>query len=181
MKHIITKLIRISIYIILSASLLLVGLYFISKKTFYTSVNTIAYVGSHILPTNGYDTKYGIHPILDKKLKIILKEAKSKGIDLRVIEGYRTLEKQKYYFSKGRTIGGNIVTNAPPGLSLHNYGWAVDVCPYKNGKPYWKSSRWKEIGAMVKKQGLIWGGDWKRLKDVPHIQLTTSDIYAAIW
>jgi hypothetical protein len=34
---------------------------------------------------------------------------------------------------------------------------------------------------MAKKQGLIWGGDWKRLKDVPHIQLTTSDIYSAIW
>ena len=181
MKNIITKFIRISIYLILLSSIVLLGLYVFSKKTFYVSVNTVAYVGAHVLPTSGYETKYGIHPILDKKLRIIIKEANSKGIDLRVIEGYRSLEKQKYYFSKGRIIDGNIVTNALPGLSLHNYGWAVDVCPYKNGKPYWKSSRWKEIGAMAKKQGLIWGGDWKRLKDVPHLQLKRSDIYNAIW
>ena len=45
----------------------------------------------------------------------------------------------------GRITKGAIITNASPGLSFHNYGWAVDVCEYRNGKLYCN-----EIGEIEK-------------------------------
>ncbi len=126
--------------------------------------------------TQAYNNKYGVHPFLFKKVKLFLEEAKSKGINLRVVEGYRSLEIQQNYYNQGRTTKGGIITNAPPGLSYHNYGWAVDVVEYTNGSPNWKSKHWNEIGEIGKKYGLVWGGDWTRLVDRPHLQLSMGDI-----
>ena len=68
------------------------------------------------------------------------------------------------------------VISSPPGFSFHNYGFAVDVCEFVNGKPYWNSSNWNLIGELGKEQGLVWGGDWKTLVDKPHFQLTIKEI-----
>jgi len=54
----------------------------------------------------------------------------------------------------------------------------VDVCEYMNGQPKWDSEHWQEIGTIGKKHGLVWGGDWKRLVDRPHFQLSRANI---IW
>jgi len=137
------------------------------------------------LTSNGYNKKnsktaYGIHPILDKKISAVLREARAEGIDLRIVSGYRSFSHQQALFNKGRTTKGGKVTNAVPGLSYHNYGWAVDVCEYKNGKPYWKSKHWNRIGEIGKEHGLVWGGDWTRLVDRPHLQLSTNDIIFSI-
>ena len=131
-----------------------------------------------IFNTKPYPTKNGVHPFLAKKIALVIKDARAKGIDLRVVQGFRTMATQQKYFNKGRSTKGSKITNAPPGFSYHNYGFAVDVCEYKNGKPYWKSKRWQEIGAIGKSHGLVWGGDWTRLVDRPHFQLSFSDILA---
>ena len=122
------------------------------------------------------DTEYGIDPYLLKKVNLVLEEARAKGIDLRVVEGFRSLEKQQEYYNKGKTNKGGVITNALPGLSFHNYGWAIDVCEYKNGKPYWISKHWQEIGSIGKKHELVWGGDWTILVYRPHFQLSLTDI-----
>ena len=153
------------------------GIYFYNPKIIYKGIGRIAIM---VLHTGGkdqsYDTKYGIHPYMLSKVELLLKEAKSKGIDLRVIQGFRDLETQRKYYNQGRTTKGGIITNAAPGFSYHNYGWAVDVCEYTNGIPNWKSKRWNEIGEIGKKHGLVWGGDWTRLVDKPHFQLSANDI-----
>jgi len=131
-----------------------------------------------IFNTKPYPTKNGVHPFLAKKIALVIKDARAKSIDLRVVQGFRTMATQQKYFNKGRSTKGGKITNAPPGFSYHNYGFAVDVCEYKNGKPYWKSKRWQEIGAIGKSHGLVWGGDWTRLVDRPHFQLSFSDILA---
>jgi len=145
-----------------------------------TARNIVFQISQNIDPPSAYDTEYGVHPILLEKVKLIIAEAKSKGIDLRVVSGFRDSAKQQMLYNKGRTTKGGIVTNAPPGLSYHNYGWAVDVCEFRNGKPYWKSKHWKEIGRIGKKHGLVWGGDWTRLVDRPHLQLTIFDILTKV-
>jgi len=124
-----------------------------------------------------YQNKYGLHPLLNKKITLMIKEANQKGVDLRIIEGHRSIVEQAYLYSKGRIIPGNIVTYALPGISFHNYGLAVDVCEFKNGKPIWNSENWDLIGSIGKKQDLIWGGNWKRIVDKPHFQLRIKDLY----
>ena len=123
-----------------------------------------------------YETKYGLHPYLNNKIEEVIKEAKSKGIDIRIVSGYRSNEKQNNLYMSGRNGKGHIVTNAPAGFSYHNYGLAVDVCEFVNGKPNWKSKHWDTIGKIGKEQGLIWGGEWKSIVDKPHFQLSVWDI-----
>jgi len=154
---------------------IIIALYFIRPQILYSGFTTIT---TTVFNTKPYPTKNGVHPFLAKKIALVIKDAQAKGIDLRVVQGFRTMETQQKYYNKGRSTKGGKVTNAPPGFSYHNYGFAVDVCEYKNGKPYWKSKRWQEIGAIGKSHGLVWGGDWTRLVDKPHLQLSISDIIA---
>ncbi len=49
------------------------------------------------------------------------------GYDLRITAGFRSFAQQQQIYDEGRTEDGNIVSEAPPGHSLHNYGYAVDV------------------------------------------------------
>ena len=157
--------------------ILIIGTYIYSPQIVVKGVSkTVTTVIGVLGETQTFSNEYGIHPYLLKKVNLVLKEAKSKGIDLRVTAGNRSIATQEKYYNQGRTTKGAIITNAPPGLSYHNYGWAVDVVEYTNGKPNWKSKRWNEIGAIGKKHGLVWGGDWTRFVDKPHMQLSFGDI-----
>ncbi|MBB6462178.1 M15 family metallopeptidase [Flammeovirga kamogawensis] len=150
------------------------------KRTISTLKSGVVIVLKTVNRTNPYPTTNGVHPILATKVKKVLAEAHSKGIDLRVVRGFRSFTEQEKLFNQGRTTKGGIVTNAIPGLSYHNYGWAVDVCEYKNGKPYWNSKNWGIIGDFGKKQGLVWGGDWTNFVDRPHLQLSIQDILTEV-
>ncbi len=60
------------------------------------------------------------------------------GYALRVTDGFRSIADQTKMYYQGRTINGHIVTEAEPGHSLHNYGYAVDVVDrYKGYKINW--------------------------------------------
>jgi len=73
----------------------------------------------------------------------------------------------------------NIVTNAGPGQSLHNYGLALDVVPLVNGQPNWDDkskaglNRWGSIGRLGEHCGMEWGGRWHH-PDRPHFQVNGS-------
>ena len=48
----------------------------------------------------------------------------------------------------------------------------MDLCPFIDGKPQWKDNAgFIRIGVEAAKQGLEWGGNWKKLIDKPHVQL----------
>ena len=49
------------------------------------------------------------------------------GYTLRIASDFRSLAEQAVIYDQGRTVDGHIVSWAEPGLSLHNYGFAVDV------------------------------------------------------
>lgn len=99
-----------------------------------------------------------LHPILQKKVAWILKEFAG---EFTIIETYRTPSMQSKLYAKGRSLGGNIVTNAKAWESYHNYGLALDI-----------SHVTEDIVAAFEKKGFEWGGRWKSIKDTPHFQLT---------
>lgn len=99
-------------------------------------------------------------------------DAKAQGIDLAITEGYRSNQRQDQLYAQGRTAPGQRVTNARAGQSIHNHRMAFDVLPaiVKN-KKNWDPSNpaWQQVGALAKKHGFEWGGNWK-MRDMPHIQ-----------
>jgi len=47
------------------------------------------------------------------------------GIQLRIIQGYRTIDEQNLLYAQGRTLPGKKVTWVKGGYSYHNYGLAI--------------------------------------------------------
>jgi hypothetical protein len=114
-----------------------------------------------------------VHPVLASRVYQMAEALMDNySIQIEVVQGLRTFAEQDALYAKGRTAPGKIVTKAKGGESNHNYGLAVDVCPYVAGKPDWvaKDSVWSEIGDAAKAVGLAWGGDWKFV-DKPHVEL----------
>ena len=91
----------------------------------------------------------------------------------------RTFAEQDGIYAQGRTKPGKIVSNAKGGLSLHNYGLAVDIVLIVDGKEAsWDvkkdfdgdgKSDWLEIVTIFKQHGWECGIDWKFV-DAPHFQ-----------
>jgi peptidoglycan L-alanyl-D-glutamate endopeptidase CwlK len=137
-----------------------------------------------MLPQNEEKLK-DLQPEFANLVKTLIHRVKRRhGIDLYITEGYRSFDRQKELYEKGRTKPGKVVTYARPGWSFHNYGLAVDVVPWKDGKAWWDAPLqvWEAIGKEAKALGMIWGGDFKRIKDFPHIEyhpgLSIADVYS---
>lgn len=114
-----------------------------------------------------------LNPIVEKKANEWLALCKKNGLELMITQTIRTISEQNALYAKGRTTSGSIVTNAKGGYSYHNYGLALDFCPLVNGKCAWnRADLFTKIGQLAKQVGFEWGGDFKSIKDMPHIQMT---------
>jgi peptidoglycan L-alanyl-D-glutamate endopeptidase CwlK len=116
-------------------------------------------------------------PYVAKLAKDLIAECHKQGIDLLITSTYRDKDSQNALYAQGRTAPGKIVTNARAGQSFHNWKVAFDVVPLRNGKPVWSTSGndmhiWETVGAIGKKLGLEWAGDWKSFPEFPHFQAT---------
>lgn len=107
----------------------------------------------------------GVHPDL---IKVILKAAELSKVDFAVVEGRRTLERQKELLKAGATTLLK---------SRHITGHAVDLVPILDGKPRWDWPLYRKLAPFVwaaaraVKVPVEWGGDWKKFPDAPHWQL----------
>jgi peptidoglycan L-alanyl-D-glutamate endopeptidase CwlK len=113
-----------------------------------------------------------VHPELAKRVTATIEALATKGLNVEVVQGLRTFAEQDALFAQGRSKPGQVVTRAKGGQSNHNYGLAVDLCPFVNGKPQWDDNQaFIRIGEEAVKHGLDWGGSWKKFIDKPHVQL----------
>jgi peptidoglycan L-alanyl-D-glutamate endopeptidase CwlK len=109
-----------------------------------------------------------LHPYFRDKISKLIAICKKRGIELAVVESYRTKAKQTEYFSMGK-----MYTQSRGGKSKHQYGLAVDVVPIIKGKPKWDDKAlWKRIGSAGESLGLRWGGRWKSIYDPAHFEWT---------
>jgi hypothetical protein len=109
-----------------------------------------------------------LHPYFRDQITSLIAKCKAKGIELAIVETYRTHAKQHEY----KSMGGDYTT-AKAGQSRHQYGLAVDVVPIVKSKPVWNNaSLWKKIGIAGEKLGLRWGGRWKNPYDPGHFEWT---------
>jgi hypothetical protein len=96
------------------------------------------------------------------------------GYFLRITSGFRSLAQQQQIYDEGRLEDGEVVTEAPPGHSMHNYGFAVDIVDR------WKGYNidWSQLIAIGAYCGLSNGG----VGDYPHFEYRgglTTDQFAA--
>lgn len=105
----------------------------------------------------------GVHPDLQRVVERAISISES---DFTVLEGLRTLERQKTLLAAGKSKTLH---------SRHITGHAVDITPFpiswdwKDYPPIEKAMKQaaKDLGV-----DLEWGGDWKSFPDAPHWQLS---------
>lgn len=125
------------------------------------------------LPYNPSD----LDPVFSAKLEAAFDAMRAQGYDPKVFEGGRTQRRQAWLYGQGRP---DFVGTGRPGkqvtwiLSASNHGTfpgqAVDVISASKG---WADMKFFDaLGAAVKAQGLNWGGDWRKARDYPHVELT---------
>ena len=115
-----------------------------------------------------------VHPKLAEKVRSMADLLAQENITIRVVQGLRSWGEQATLYAQGRTVPGQVVTNAKPGTSWHNYALAVDVAPFDSGIPDWNVDHpaWKRIVAVGESVGLVSGSTWRTFPDWPHFQLT---------
>lgn len=132
-----------------------------------------------------------LHPLLRTEAQSLIEKAEAglpTYLAIRVTQGYRTFEEQKSLYEQGRSKPGQIVTNATPGSSYHNYGLALDFAILydkdRNGTyefMSWDTVKdedkdgipdWLEVAKTFKAAGWTWGGDFKSIIDKPHVEKT---------
>ena len=116
---------------------------------------------------------HGLLPAVATAADRVMVDMEMLGHPVRVVEGYRSLERQAELYVQGRTTPGEVVTKAKPGESLHNYGCAVDFIFRKEGYNA-TPPLWETLGTIGEKHGLEWGGRWKGFVDKPHFQMTNG-------
>jgi hypothetical protein len=111
-----------------------------------------------------------LHPYFRDKVLELIRLCKSRGIELAIVETYRTATKQNEYRSMGRKY-----TRVRAGFSNHQYGLAVDIVPVINSVPQWHNIKlWKKLGPIGERLGLRWGGRWGRFFDPGHFEWTAG-------
>lgn len=107
----------------------------------------------------------GVHPDL---VRVVKRAAALSSLDFTVLEGLRTLVRQKELFAKKATTTMK---------SRHLDGHAVDLAPMIGGEVRWDWPLYHQLAKIVKeaaaaeKVPIEWGGDWRTFKDGPHWQL----------
>ena len=107
----------------------------------------------------------GVHPDL---IKVIRRAIATTKIDFKVLEGVRSVARQRELVKKGASQTMK---------SRHIHGFAVDIAPFVAGQIRWDWPLYFQLAATVKQAAkdvgvpVEWGGDWKTFKDGPHWQL----------
>lgn len=129
------------------------------------------------------DNLKGVHPDLVRVMQLAIKKS---GQDFMVLEGVRTLARQKELYAQGRTKPGPKVTwtlNSRHIQKADGYGHAVDLVPFPVD---WNSpakfdaiytavmAAAKELGVGVR-SGMDWDRDGKKRErgegDSPHFEM----------
>jgi peptidoglycan L-alanyl-D-glutamate endopeptidase CwlK len=107
----------------------------------------------------------GVHPDL---VRVVKKAAAMSPLDFTVLEGLRTVDRQRQLMGAGATKTMN---------SRHLTGHAVDLAPMIGGTVRWDWPLYHQLAAVVKDAAkaenvpIQWGGDWRTFKDGPHWEL----------
>lgn len=123
-----------------------------------------------VLGSRSVNNLKGVHPDL---VKVVMRAIQLSTVDFTVVEGVRTLARQKQL----KAAGASQTLNSRHIPGKDGLGKAVDLAPYIDGQVRWDWPPFYKIEKAMKQAAkelnvpLEWGGDWKSFKDGPHWQL----------
>jgi peptidoglycan L-alanyl-D-glutamate endopeptidase CwlK len=118
-----------------------------------------------ILSQRSVDKLRGVHPDL---VRVVHRAIQLTPIDFGITCGTRSQEEQRRLVAEGKSRTMN---------SRHLTGHAVDFVALINGRASWDFKHYSEIAQAFKHAALelgiaiVWGGDWPKFRDGPHIEL----------
>jgi peptidoglycan LD-endopeptidase CwlK len=116
-------------------------------------------------------------PVVKPLARQLIRNLTAAGINAKIISGSRTYADQNALYEQGRSKPGPRVTNARGGYSWHNFGVALDIGIFADGKYLGESPLYAKAGEIGKAIGFEWGGDWKgSLVDEPHFQYNPGKV-----
>lgn len=110
----------------------------------------------------------GVHPDLVRVVELALTYSPH---DFFITEGLRTVARQRELKAAGASQTMN---------SRHITGHAIDFAVLVGGKVRWDWPLYGQVAEAFKRAArelnvpIIWGGDWKTLRDGPHIELQSQ-------
>lgn len=116
----------------------------------------------------------GVHPDL---VRVVKRLAETSGIPFTLLEGVRTIERQRELYKAGasKTLNSRHIP------AKNGFGHAVDIAPLISGKVSWDWPLYRKLAPLMKaaakaeKVAIEWGGDWTSFADGPHWQLPWKD------
>ena len=117
------------------------------------------------LSPRSYKRLEGVHPDL---VRVVERAIGVTDVDFVVLEGLRTLTRQKQLLAAGASKTLN---------SRHITGHAVDLGAWVGKEVRWDWPLYHKIATAMKQAateqhvGIVWGGDWRTFKDGPHFEL----------
>lgn len=115
-----------------------------------------------------------LNPRFTQAILQVLARLRERGYAFALLEGYRSPERQDKLADLG-----NHVTNARAFQSKHQYGFAADLAPLREGRLViserdpWAMQAYTALGEEAEKAGLTWGGRWW-FKDYGHLETAES-------
>lgn len=152
--------------------LLAIIVYFIKKKYFSNSKTELATsvktnLNSRYKMTNDQHLSQ-LNPEVKDRFTNLVKDIQDMGYVVVVTSSTRT-------YAEAVELKKQNPKNATPGFSSHEYGTAIDIVVYKNGKLIGKGDAfykdWVASGIpklAITKYGMRWGGDFPAYKDEVH-------------
>ncbi|MEK4252733.1 MULTISPECIES: M15 family metallopeptidase [Ureibacillus] len=111
-------------------------------------------------------------PVAQTACKLLFQECYKAGIrDIFITETYRTQERQNYLYQQGRSRPGSIITWTLNSRHTSRLAWDIAVAPPKD---LYDVTTLNKVGAIARKLGITWGGDWVGSVDRPHFEVTPS-------
>lgn len=126
-------------------------------------------------------------PEFRKYVQTILLHLEGKGWVPVVYHGKRTKQEQTEIVKAGHSktmqsfhVEETALNRGRNGLYWQVKGEAVDIV---DARFLWQGPAsdldyqfWKDLGALAKALGLGWGGDWKKFRDVAHVEITRVEV-----
>ena len=107
--------------------------------------------------------------------RALLALAEAQGLRVLVTETVRDSEYQKMLAEKGYAAKGAVT----PSFHGENAGLAFDICKNERGHEYDDPAFFDQMGALGKRVGFSWGGDWQSFPDRPHFQWDARGAYTS--
>ena len=111
-------------------------------------------------------------PAAQTACRLLFQECFKAGIkNIFITETYRSQERQNYLYAQGRTRPGQIVTWTLSSNHKSRLAWDIAVGPPQS---LYDVTTLTRVGAIARKLGITWGGDWIGSIDRPHFEVKTS-------